>query len=67
MGKRLRASRVLDVAGGKRDYKGKPEVFLGARLAVGGAHSTDDGKDNITLPEGRGPTSGNVPGVGGTA
>ena len=66
-GKRTRASRDLDVARGKRDYKGKPEVFLGARLAVGGAHSTDDGKDNITLPEGRGPTSGNVPGVGGTA
>jgi len=23
---------------------------------VGGAHSTDDGKDSITLPEGRSPT-----------
>ena len=23
---------------------------------VGGAHSTDDGKDNITMPEGRGTT-----------
>jgi hypothetical protein len=60
MGKRLRARRVLQDAGGKRDYKGKPEMTLGARLAVGGAHSTEDGKDNITLLEGRGPTSGNV-------
>ena len=66
VGKRLRASRVLGVARGKRNYKGKLEVFLGARLAVGGAHSTDDGKDNITLPEGRSPTSGRVLGVGGT-
>ena len=67
VGKRLRASRVLNVARGKRDYKGKPEMNLGARLAIGGAHSTDDGKDNTTLLEGRGSTSGNVLGVGGTA
>ena len=65
MGKRLRTSRVLENAQGKRNYKGKPEVFLDARLVVGGAHSTEDGKDNITLPEGRGPASGNVSGVGG--
>lgn len=67
VGKRTRASRVLAVARGKRGYKGKPEVSLSARLAVGGAHSTDDSKDNITLLEGRGPTSGEVLGVGGTA
>jgi hypothetical protein len=48
VGKRLRASRILEVARGKRDYKGKPEMCLGTRLAVGGAHSTEDGKDNIT-------------------
>ena len=47
-GKRTRASRVLGVARGKRGYKGKPEVSPGARLAVGGGHSTEDGKDNIT-------------------
>ena len=67
VGKRTRASRVLAVARGKRNYKGKPEVLLGARLAVGGAHSTEDGKDSITLPEGRRPTSGSVLGVGGAA
>jgi hypothetical protein len=67
VGKRTRASRDLDVARGKRGYKGKPEMSLGARLAVGGGHSTGDGKDNITLPEGRASTSGSVTGVGGTA
>ena len=67
VGKRLRASRVLDVARGKGGYKGKPEMTPRARLAVGGAHSTEDGKDNITLSEGRGPTSGSVLDVGGTA
>jgi hypothetical protein len=67
VGKRTRASRVLVVARGKSGYKGKPEVTLEARLAVGGAHSSEDGRDSITRPERRGPTSGIVPGVGGAA
>jgi hypothetical protein len=66
-GKRTRTSHALVVARGKRDYKGQPEVLLGAWLVVGGGHSTVDGKDNTTLPEGRASTSGNVLGVGGTA
>ena len=35
VGKRTRASRVLEVARGKGDYKGRPEVSLRTRLAVG--------------------------------
>ena len=66
-GKRMRANHDLAVARGKRGYKGKPEMLLRAWLAVGGGRSTEDGKDNITLPEGRASTSGSVPGVGGTA
>jgi len=67
VGERARASRVLGVARGKRGYKGEPEKTLGAWLAVGGVHSTDDDQDNITWSEGRHPTSGKVLGVGGAA
>ena len=67
VGKRTRASYVLQVAGGKRDYKGQPEMNLSAWLAVGGAHSSKDEPDSITGSERRRSTSGDVPGVGGTA
>ena len=67
MGERARANRVLGVARGKEGYKGEPEVTFSAWLAVGGVHSTGDGQDNITWPEGRHPTSGTVLGVGGAA
>jgi hypothetical protein len=37
------------ISGTPVKWSGKPD------WGVGGAHSTDDGKDNITLPEGRSP------------
>jgi len=41
-------------------YKVFSRSGSGASREVGGAHSTVDGKDNITLPEGRGPASAGV-------
>ena len=38
------------ISGSTVKGEGKPD------WGVGGVHSTDDGKDNITLPEGRGTT-----------
>ena len=47
----LATPMVTDLISGEpAKGKGKPAG------GVGGVHSTDDGKDNITLPEGRDPT-----------
>jgi hypothetical protein len=48
----LQATSVVIISISSDPVKGGGKPGWG----VGGAHTTDDGKDSITLPEGRGPT-----------
>ena len=61
MGQRTRARHGLAVAREAKVYKRQLEMIFRAWLAVGGAHSSEDGWDNITHPERRRSISGLFP------